>query len=177
MAREERQSETRLSFWPSGGKFLLYCAGISLLALVGLVVFRGGPFEFKASREGVALSSPLNSHAGEASPATREGESENLKKRAEETRADRPATEGAPFTGRWHGYGSMYAVEQYGTMVSLVEQTNGVISSAATGAVQGDRAFLQAQNLLGVQFPIVLARNGRQLQIMAMGQILTLEPD
>lgn len=177
VVRQAQQSETRPSSWPSGGKFLLYCAGLSLLALVGLVVFRGGPFEFKASREGVTLSSPLNPGAGEASRATREAESETLKKRVEETKADRPATEGAPFTGRWHGYGSMYAVEQYGAMVSLVEQTNGIISSAATGAVQGDRAFLQAQNLVGLQFPIVLERNGRQLQILAMGQVLTLEPD
>jgi len=28
-----------------------------------------------------------------------------------------------------------------------------------------------------VQFPAVLERNGRQLQIMAMGQVLTLDPD
>ncbi len=175
MARQ--QSETRPSSWPSGAKFLLYCAGISLLALVGVVAVRGGPFEFKASSEGVALSSPISPHAGEAPAATREAASEALQKRVEEAKPNRPATEGAPFTGRWHGYGSQYAVEQYGMMVALVEQTNGVISTAASGAVQGDRAFLQAQNLVGMQFPIVLERNGAQLQIAAMGRVLTLDPD
>jgi hypothetical protein len=172
-----RQSDAGSSSWPSGGKFLLYCAGISLLALVGFVVLRGRPFEFKANNEGVAFASPLTPGAGEAPREVREAESETLKKRVEETKVDRPVTEGAPFNGRWQGYGSTYVVEQHGTMVSLVEQTNGVISAAATGAVENDRAFLQAQNLLGLQFPIVLERHGRQLEIMALGQVLTLEPD
>jgi hypothetical protein len=77
------KSESANKNWPSGISFLLYCAGISLVLLVGYVIFSGKGFDFSASDKGVAFKSALNQGAASHDPVEQTEKSIELKEKFE----------------------------------------------------------------------------------------------
>lgn len=196
--------------WPTGTSFLLYCAGISLIFLVGYVIFSGKGFDFSATEKGIAFRSALN-QAGTAVTNEKQQEKsaqfqekfENIKRVAAETpiheapvdvdppkpkrntsiTSPDPDTRTNPanlrhgFNGRWTGNGSIYVLEQQGSIVALMEMTNGIVTSYAQGTASGDQANLIAGNVSGMTFPVQIQSEGRRLKLIAMGNEFYLDPE
>ncbi len=198
--------------WPTGMSFLLYCAGISLVLLVGYVIFSGKGFHFSANGEGVAFRSALNQGGEETNSAKREEKSaefqekfEQIKRVANSENADAISEEpvaptpkrskknvAAPipneedgfapepeeavlFNGRWTGNGSYYVLEQHGSVVALMEMTNGIVTSYAQGTADGQQAQLMATNISGLTFPVQIVFEGHRLKLTANGSQFYLD--
>ncbi|HTV19812.1 MAG TPA: hypothetical protein VMG12_14100 [Polyangiaceae bacterium] len=167
------------SRWPSGLTFLLYCAGLSLLALVGYVVTHGEGFKFTAGTEGVGLESvktPLNQSTVSVDSSTQAVRSKELDEQFQEATRTPAVAQTGPFNGRWMGNGSTYLVEQHGADVALQELTNGIVTSVAQGTAVQNQATLTAVNIIGLSFPIVITLQGKQALLSAFGNTFTLDP-
>jgi hypothetical protein len=85
------KSESSTNRWPSGIAFLMYCAGISLVLLVGYVIFSGKGFDFSANDKGVAFKSALNQGGVSGNPEVRAEKSNEIKERFEQASHAVPA--------------------------------------------------------------------------------------
>lgn len=206
-------SPSNAARWPSGISFLLYCAGLSLVLLVGYVIFSGKGFDFSANDKGVAFRSALNQGGEATNPAQREEKSAEFQEKFEEVKraaastpaeaemtsdevatptpkrkkqnvaAASPADEslvpqpdnGNYFNGRWTGNGSFYVLEQNGTVVALMEMTNGIVTSYAQGTATGRHAQLMATNISGITFPVQIEFDGQRIKLTAMGNQFYLD--
>jgi hypothetical protein len=165
--------------WPSGLTFLLYCAGLSLLVLVGYVVTRDDGFKFTAGKEGVGLETiktPLNQNAVPVDPATQAERSKELDETFQEATRSPSTAQRGPFNGRWAGNGSTYLVEQHGSDVALQELTNGIVTSVAQGTAVENQATLAAVNITGLTFPVTITLQGKRASLSAVGNTFMLDP-
>ena len=75
------KSDSGASRWPTGTAFLMYCGGISLILLVGYVIFSGKGFDFSANEKGIAFKSALNQGAASNDPEVRAEKSKELQEK------------------------------------------------------------------------------------------------
>lgn len=202
---EEKKSkpvEQPKSNLPSGMTFLLYCAGLSLLGLVGYVIVSGKQFNFTAGEKGIEFKTALNREGVPSDPVVRSAKSEEIREKfaaaaailseppaspihseskVRHTRAveDNYAPEAKPevtnFNGTWVGNGSSYGFQQNGTNLALIETTNGVATSYAQGTINGKSATMTAVNISGLTFPITVEMKAHRLYLTAMGNSFALD--